>query len=82
MNVAPSTGLDERGSLLGALGSLRGGLLGGAAEERLEIGCEGELAVTVTVLPPGSRWVSEAQAAKAPAAVTSPAQSTTILRGT
>jgi len=73
VKVAPSTGLDEVGS---------GWLLGGAVEGWLEVGCDDGLAVTVAVLPPGSRWLSEAQPASAPAAVTSPAQSTTILRGT
>jgi hypothetical protein len=83
VNVAPSAGLDELGSLLGGLGgSLRGGLLGGAVEERLGVGRDDGPAVTVAVLPPVSRRLSEAQAASAPAAMTSPAQSTTLLRGT
>jgi hypothetical protein len=79
VNVAPSTGLDEVGWLDS---SLRDGLFGEAVGERLGVGCDDGPAVTLTVLSPLSRWLSEAQATSAPAAVTSPAQSTTILRGT
>lgn len=78
MNVAPSTALDDEVALVEGRDVADGRL----AEPDGRPDVDDGRAVTVTVVPPVSRWLDEAQPLSAPAVRISPAQTTTVRCGT